>query len=80
MAQDFEQMLRDVLGDSVDRLSKFQQDQISKLRAKIQEVAREAVKDDIARLTREIEDLKRQVTVLEEERAERGAEGIQPSL
>ena len=36
MAQDFESMLREVLGDSLNRLTQFQGDQVKKLTNKLQ--------------------------------------------
>ena len=74
MPTDFEQLLKDVFGESISRLSQFQTDQLKKLQTKLQEVAREATKDDLAKLHAEIVDLRARVAVLESERAESAAE------
>jgi hypothetical protein len=76
MAQDFEQTLRDIFGESVNRLTQFQSDQIARLNAKLQEIAREALKDELARLEKEILELRARVTVLEQERVEQAAEQV----
>jgi hypothetical protein len=73
---EFDQMLRDILGDSVNRLSQFQSDQIRKVSEKIQEVAREGVRDEITRLSNEVLDLKNRVAVLEAERVRSAAEEV----
>ena len=76
MAQDFEQLLKDVFGEPLSRLSQFQTDQLGKVTAKLQEMAREAVKDDLARLQQEVTELKTRLARLEEERAENAAESL----
>ena len=77
MAQDFEQLLKDVFGDSIGRLTQFQSDQVQRLMSKAQEIAREAVKDDFTRLNGEIADLRARLTVLEEERAQKAADSLE---
>ena len=69
MANDLEQLLRDVFGNSVDRLNQFQADQLKRLQAKLQEIARESLKDELTKLHSEIADLRSRVAVLEAERA-----------
>ena len=44
MAQDFESMLREVFGESLNKLSGFQNDQMKKVMSKVQEIARESLK------------------------------------
>jgi hypothetical protein len=62
---DLEQTLREIFGDSVDRLSRFQADQIKRLNDKVRELARESIRDDLARLEREITELKSRIAALE---------------
>ena len=69
MPTDFEQLLRDVFGESIDRISRFEADQMKRLQAKLQSLAREALKDDLAKLQAEINDLRARVATLEAERS-----------
>jgi hypothetical protein len=62
---DFEQTLREIFGESVDRFSKFQNEQRKRVTDKLHEIARESVGDEIARLEKEIADLRARVAVLE---------------
>lgn len=77
MAQDFEQLLKDVFGEPLSRLTQFQSDQIGKLTAKVQEMAREAVKDDLTKLATEVAELRARLAVLEEERAQTAADSLE---
>jgi len=65
MAQDFEQLFKD---------------QLAKLTGRLQELSREAVKEEFTRLTQEVSDLRARVAVLEKERAEAAAESLQDSF
>ena len=76
MPQDFEQMIREIFGESFSRLTNFQSEQMGKLTAKLQEIAREAVKDDFTRLQGEVTELRARLTRLEEERAEKAADRV----
>ncbi|MCU1350019.1 MAG: hypothetical protein JWO56_3049 [Acidobacteria bacterium] len=80
MAHDFEQMLKDVFGDSITRLTTFQSEQMNRLMTKLQEIAREAVKDDLTRLSAELTDLRARVATLEAERAQAAAESLDASF
>jgi uncharacterized protein YPO0396 len=80
MAQDFEQLLKDVFGEPLSRLTQFQSDQLGKLTARLQEIAREAVKDDLAKMTTEIADLRSRLARLEEERAQAAADSLEASF
>ncbi|HET7433650.1 MAG TPA: hypothetical protein VFN10_02940 [Thermoanaerobaculia bacterium] len=80
MAQDFETLLKDIFGEPLSRLSQFQTDQVGKLTAKLQEIAREAVKDELGRLTTEIGELRTRLAVLEEERAQKAADSLEASF
>lgn len=62
---DFEQTLREIFGESVDRFSKFQTEQRKRVTDKLHEIARESVGDEIARLEKEIADLRARVASLE---------------
>ena len=79
MAQDFESMLRDVLGDSWNKLTQFQSDQVKKLTTRFSDLTREAMKDELARLHADLNDLRARVAQLEAERAENAAESVLPS-
>lgn len=76
MAQDLDQLLKDLLGEPLSRLNQFQSDQMKKLSAKATEIAREALKDDIVRLQSEINDLRARVAELEAERVRASAEQV----
>ena len=80
MAQDLEQFLREVFGDSLDRLNQFQSGQMQRLTNKLQEIAREAVKDELTRLHAEVSDLRSRVARLETERAQAAADSVQTSF
>lgn len=80
MAQEFEQLIKDVFGESFSRLSQFQGEQLKKLTDRINALAREAVKEDVARLQTEINELRTRVARLEGERAEAAAEAVETSF
>jgi len=80
MAQDFESMLREVLGDSWNKLTQFQSDQVKKLTNRFSDLTREALKEELARLNGEINDLRARVARLEAERAENAAESVETSF
>jgi uncharacterized protein YPO0396 len=77
MAQDFEQLLKDVFGEPLSRLSQFQSDQLGKLTSRLQDIAREAVKEELGRLTTDLAELRDRVTVLEEERVQKAADSLE---
>ena len=76
MPTDFEQLLKDVFGESLNRLNTFQSDQMKRLQTKLQELAREAMKDDLAKLQAEIVDLRARVATLEAERVQAAADQV----
>ena len=80
MANDFEQLLRDVFGPSVDRFNQFSTDQMKRLQSKLQELAREAIKDDLTKLHTEVAELRARIATLEAERARAAADSIQSSF
>ncbi len=80
MAQDFEQLLKEIFGEPLARLNQFQSEQMQRLMAKLQELAREAVKDELTRLHTEVGDLRTRVARLEAERAQAAADSVQNSF
>jgi len=78
-AQDFESMLREVLGDSWNKLTQFQSDQVKKLTTRFSELTHEAMKDELAKLHTDLNDLRARIAALEAERAEKAAESVLPS-
>ena len=77
MPQDFEQLLKDVFGESFSRISQFEAEQVKKLTNKFQELAREALKDELTKLRTEIAELRARVATLEHERAEHAADSLE---
>lgn len=61
MASDLDQLLRDILGN----VSQFSSEQMKKLQGRLQDFAREALKDEFARLNAEIADLRSRLAALE---------------
>jgi hypothetical protein len=80
MAQDFEQLLKDVFGEPLSRLNQFQSDQLGKLTGRLQEIAREAVKEDFIKLQTEVTELRTRLARLEEERAQAAADSLEASF
>jgi gas vesicle protein len=76
MPNDFEQLLKDVFGDSLDRLTQFSSEQKQRLQTRLQDVAREALKDELTKLHTEINDLRERVAALEKEKIEDAAETV----
>jgi hypothetical protein len=70
MAQDFETLMKDIFGESFNRLSKFEGEQTKRLMARVHDIAREALKEDLVRLQTEINELRARVAVLEAERVQ----------
>ena len=80
MAQDFESLLKDVFGEPLSRLTQFQSDQLGKLTSRLQEIAREAVKDDLTRLQQEVSELRSRLARIEQERAQAAADSLETSF
>jgi uncharacterized protein YPO0396 len=80
MPTDFEQLLREVFGDSLNRLNQFQSDQMKRLQAKVQEFVRESVREELTKLHAEVAELRSRVAVLETERAQAAAESVESSF
>jgi len=80
MPQDFEQFLKELFGEPLSRITQYSAEQRQRMQAKLQEFAREAVKDEISKLHQEIAELRARVTVLESERVQAAAEATQTSF
>ena len=80
MAQDIESMLRELFGDSINRLTGFQNDQMKKLAAKVQEIAREGMKDELGAIHRELTELRARMATLEAERAQAASDSLEASF
>ena len=76
MAQDLDQFLKEIFGEPLSRLSTFSSEQMQRLNAKLQELAKEAVKDEFAKLHTEIGELRTRLARLESERAEQAADSV----
>ena len=74
--QDFDQFLKDIFGESINRVSGFTSEQGKRLMNKATELAREALKEDLARLQLEINELRSRVAVLEAERVAASSEQV----
>jgi hypothetical protein len=76
MPNDFEQLLKDVFGDSLDRLTQFSSEQKQRLQSRLQDMAREALKDELTKLRTEVNDLRERVAALEKEKIDDAAETV----
>ena len=74
MANDFEQLLKDIFGDPLNRLTQFSSDQTQRIQTRLQEFAREALHDELSKLRTEVSDLRERVATLEKERVQDAAE------
>ena len=74
MPQDLDQFLREVFGEPLAKLTNFSNEQMQRLNAKLQELAREAVKDELVKLHTEVAELRSRVAVLESERVQASSE------
>jgi hypothetical protein len=80
MAQDIETMFKELFGDSISKLSGFQNEQMKKVMAKVQEVAREGLKDELTAIHRELTELRTRVATLEAERARAASDSLEASF
>jgi predicted nuclease with TOPRIM domain len=80
MPADLEQLLKDLFGEPLSRVTQFQSEQMKKLQGKLQELAREAVRDELTRLHSEVAELRARVATLELERAQAAADSLQSSF
>ncbi|HEY0593599.1 MAG TPA: hypothetical protein VGF40_17640 [Thermoanaerobaculia bacterium] len=74
---EFESMLKDLLGGPLGRLDQMQKEQVGRIMAKAQDLAREAVREDLQKLSAEVADLRARVARLEAERAEAASESVE---
>jgi predicted nuclease with TOPRIM domain len=80
MAQDFESLFKEIFGEPLSKLTQFRSDQMEKLMARLQDIAREAVKEDFTKLQTEVAELRSRLARLEEERAQAAADSVQASF
>jgi predicted nuclease with TOPRIM domain len=73
MPNDFEQLLKDLFGEPLNRLTQFSSDQTQRLQTRLQEMAREALKEELTKIHTELNDLRERVAELERERADNAA-------
>jgi gas vesicle protein len=76
MPNDFEQLLKDLFGEPLNKLSQFSSEQSQRLQTRIQEFVREALKDELAKVHAEVADLRARVAELEKERVEDAADAV----
>lgn len=80
MPTDFEQALKDIFGEPLNRLGDLSREQMQKLQTKLQEYVRECMREETGRLHTEIAELRARVTTLESERAQNAAESLESSF
>lgn len=73
MPNDFEQLLKDIFGEPLNRLTQFSSEQTQRMQTRLQEFAREAVKEELTKIHTELNDLRERVAELERERADNAA-------
>ena len=76
MPNDFEQLLKDLFDEPINKISQFSSDQSQKIQTRLQEFIREAVKEELAKLHAEVSDLRARVATLEKERVEDAADAV----
>ena len=76
MQQDFEQFVKDIFGEPLSRISQYSSEQKQRMQTKLQEFAREALKDELTKLHQEIAELRARVVVLESERVQASADQV----
>ncbi|HSY48562.1 MAG TPA: hypothetical protein VLC46_07120 [Thermoanaerobaculia bacterium] len=76
MPNDFEQLLKDLIDEPLNRLSQFSSEQSQRIQTRLQEFVREAVKEELTKLHAEVTDLRARVAELEKERVEDAADAV----
>ena len=74
MPNDFEQLLKDLFGEPLNRLTQFSSEQTQRMQTRLQEFAREAVKEELTKIHTELNDLRERVAELEKERVNNAAD------
>jgi len=74
MPNDFEQLLKDLFGEPLNRLTQYSSEQSQKFQTRLQEFIREAVKEELAKVHAEVSDLRARVAELEKERVQDAAD------
>jgi gas vesicle protein len=74
MPNDFEQLLKDLFGEPLNRLTQFSSDQTQRMQTRLQEFVREAVKEELTKIHTELNDLRERVAALEKERVDNAAD------
>jgi polyhydroxyalkanoate synthesis regulator phasin len=80
MPTDFEQALKDIFGEPLNRLGELSREQKQKLQTRLQEYVRECMREEVSRLHTEIAELRARVATLESERAQNAAESLESSF
>lgn len=76
MPNDFEQLLKDLFDEPLNRLSQFSSEQSQRIQTRLQDFIREAVKEELAKLHAEVTDLRARVAELEKERVDDAADAV----
>jgi len=76
MPNDFEQLLKDLFGEPLNRLTQFSSEQTQRMQTRLQEFAREAVKEELTKIHTELNDLRERVAELEKERVDNAADSV----
>jgi len=73
MPNDFEQLLKDLFGEPLNRLTQYSTEQTQRIQTRLQDFIREALKEELAKVHAELNDLRERVAELERERADNAA-------
>ena len=76
MPNDFEQLLKDIFGEPLNRLTQYSTEQTQRIQTRLQDFVREAVKEELAKVHTELNDLRARVAELEKERVETAADSV----
>ena len=76
MPNDFEQLLKDLFGEPLNRLTQFSSEQTQRMQTRLQEFAREAVKEELTKIHTELNDLRERVAELEKECVDNAADSV----
>lgn len=76
MANDFEQLLKDLFEEPLNKLTQFSSEQSQRLQTRLQDFIREAVKEELTKLQAEVAGLRERVATLERQRVEDAADAV----